>query len=269
MLIDLDGPSPRDPDAAPEAVVSRPLGRRTNNFAEWTAVILALERATAIGAREVELVLDSKLVVEQLMGRWRVKEPSLVPLHARARTLLDSLERWTAHHEGRASNRAADALANLALDDPGAAARAEVVGWVPEADATAGSEATEDLDRWMAGYLSAWRSNDPDEIGALFTDDAVYRPTPFSDGWRGRAAIVAGWLDRLDEPGSWTFQWEPLGMLFDTAVIRGRTTYQPPESDYENLWFVRLGPDGRCTHFTEWWMEHPSAVGAVHAPGDW
>ncbi len=126
VLIDLAGPSPYDPDAKPVAVIARPLGRRTNNFAEWTAVILALERAAELGAAEVELVLDSKLVVEQLVGRWRVKEPSLVPLHGQARRLLRDLGAWTARHEGRWSNRAADALANLALDDPEAAARLEV-----------------------------------------------------------------------------------------------------------------------------------------------
>jgi Reverse transcriptase-like len=88
-------------------------------------VVLALERARALGAREIRLVLDSKLVVEQLMGHWRVREPSLQPLHARARELLAGLRTWTVRHEGRASNRQADALANLALDDPAAAARAE------------------------------------------------------------------------------------------------------------------------------------------------
>jgi len=128
VLIDLDGPSPSNPDALPVAVIARPLGIRTNNFAEWTAVILALERAVALGASEVQLVLDSKLVVEQLMGRWRVKEPSLAPLHARARSLLSAIGTWSARHEGRASNTAADALANLALDDPSAAQAAEAAG---------------------------------------------------------------------------------------------------------------------------------------------
>lgn len=125
MLIDLDGPRPQDPDAPPIAVISRALGVRTNNVAEWTAVVLALEKARQLGVREVELVLDSKLVVEQLLGRWRVREPSLAPLHARASALLAAQERWTARHEGRASNHAADRLANLALDDPPAARRAE------------------------------------------------------------------------------------------------------------------------------------------------
>ena len=106
-------------------MVSRPLGRQTNNFAEYTAVLLALERALELGAREVELVLDSKLAVEQLMGRWRVREATLAPLHARASQLLRQFDHWSLRHEPRAANRAADALANLALDDPAAARRVE------------------------------------------------------------------------------------------------------------------------------------------------
>ena len=70
-------------------------------------------------------MLDSKLVVEQLLGRWRVKEPSLQPLWAQARALLSQIGRWSARQEGRANNRQADAMANLALDDPAAAALVE------------------------------------------------------------------------------------------------------------------------------------------------
>ncbi|HUG47785.1 MAG TPA: ribonuclease HI family protein [Candidatus Limnocylindria bacterium] len=125
VLIDASRADHRSPAAPPLAVVARPLGRQTNNFAEYTAVILALELAHELDAREVELVLDSKLVVEQLMGRWRVRERTLVPLHARAAGLLRQFERWSLRHEPRAANHAADALANLALDDPPAAAAAE------------------------------------------------------------------------------------------------------------------------------------------------
>ena len=115
-------------------MVSRPLGRQTNNFAEYTAVLLALERALELGAREVELVLDSKLAVEQLMGRWRVREATLAPLHARASQLLRQFDRWSLRHEPRAANRAADALANLALDDPAAARRVEQGAAAVESD---------------------------------------------------------------------------------------------------------------------------------------
>ena len=91
------------------AVIARPLGIQTNNYAEYMGVILALEKAQALGAREVELVLDSKLVVEQLSGRWKVKHPAIKPLVDRAHRILSEFDRWSIRHEPRANNRAADA----------------------------------------------------------------------------------------------------------------------------------------------------------------
>ena len=125
MLIDLSRADAYAPGCPPVAVVSRPLGIQTNNYAEYTAVILALEKALTLGADEVELVLDSLLIVEQLSGRWKVKHPAIKPLVARAQELLAAFERWTIRHERRESNFAADALANLALDDPDASRAAE------------------------------------------------------------------------------------------------------------------------------------------------
>jgi len=125
VIIDASRPGALNPDAPPVAVIARPLGIQTNNYAEYTGVILALEKATALGAREVDLVLDSMLIVEQLTGRWKVKHPAIKPLAARAQALLAGFERWSIRHERREFNRQADALANLALDDPAAAAAAE------------------------------------------------------------------------------------------------------------------------------------------------
>ncbi|MBA2275911.1 MAG: ribonuclease HI family protein, partial [Chloroflexi bacterium] len=160
VLIDADLPGANDPDAPPVAVIARPLGIRTNNYAEWTAVVLGLERAAELGASEVELVLDSKLVVEQISGRWRVKQPALIALHRQAQTVLKRFSRWSARHERRASNRAADALANLALDDPAAARRAEAatagpggagMGRAGEVQAGLWSEGAVPVGRWGSG----------------------------------------------------------------------------------------------------------------------
>src|SRR3990167_7202391 len=60
------------------------LGKQTNNFAEYSAIISALKKAHELGATEVECVADSKLVVEQLNGRWKVKEPTLQKLFLEA-----------------------------------------------------------------------------------------------------------------------------------------------------------------------------------------
>jgi ribonuclease HI len=79
--------------------------------------------AEQLGAREVDLRLDSKLIVEQLNGRWRVKDIKLQGLFAEAMRRLGGMRRWTAVHEPRRNNRAADALANMALDDPFGAER--------------------------------------------------------------------------------------------------------------------------------------------------
>ncbi|HSM32961.1 MAG TPA: ribonuclease HI family protein [Anaerolineae bacterium] len=125
VLIDAARPDASHPDAPPLSVVSRPLGVQTNNVAEYTALLLALKEAARLGAREIDLRLDSKLIVEQLHGRWKVKDAKMRVLWAEARELLAGFDRWRATHEPRATNRAADALANLALDDPAAAARLE------------------------------------------------------------------------------------------------------------------------------------------------
>ena len=125
VIIDATRADAKRPDAPPVARISRPLGIQTNNYAEYTGVILALEKAVELGAREVELVLDSMLIVEQLSGRWKVKHPAIRPLAARAMALLTGFERWSIRHERRENNKQADALANLALDDPAAAWAAE------------------------------------------------------------------------------------------------------------------------------------------------
>ncbi len=125
VLIDSSVSGASDPDAPPVGIVARPLGRQTNNVAEYSAVLFALEEARRLGAEEVELVLDSKLIVEQLNGRWKVKHHGLAPLVARVLELLGGFRRWSVRHEPRARNHAADALANLALDDPRGAAAME------------------------------------------------------------------------------------------------------------------------------------------------
>jgi ketosteroid isomerase-like protein len=109
------------------------------------------------------------------------------------------------------------------------------------------------VDAWMQGYLRAWESNQPGDIGRLFTDDAVYYTAPHREPWRGRDAIVQGWIDRNDEPGDWTFRYEILAIADDLAFVRGWTGYRDPP-DYSNLWVIRLDAEGRSSEFTEWWM---------------
>ncbi|MGZ8528020.1 MAG: ribonuclease HI family protein [Candidatus Limnocylindrales bacterium] len=127
VLIDASRPDARHPVAPPLATISDYLGIQTNNVAEYTAVVRALALAAELGAREVHLMLDSKLIVEQVHGRWRVKDAKLQPLHAEVRRLLLGVDRWTAVHVPRAQNRAADALCNEAIDRALAGGPASVV----------------------------------------------------------------------------------------------------------------------------------------------
>ncbi len=127
VLIDADRPGSGDPAATPVASISEYLGVRTNNVAEYTGVLRALALADELGAREVDLLLDSQLIVEQLLGRWRVKDAKLRPLWEEARRRLAGFERWSARHVRRAENHAADALANEAIDRVSAGGPAVVV----------------------------------------------------------------------------------------------------------------------------------------------
>jgi len=106
--------SDREGRVLDEAAVT--LGRQTNNVAEYRGLLLGLERATALGATEVEVVNDSELVAHQVNGRYRVKAPELQPLHAEALAALRRFDRWRVRPVPRAHNAAADALVNQALD---------------------------------------------------------------------------------------------------------------------------------------------------------
>jgi ribonuclease HI len=108
-----------DPATSPPtrlATVSERIGVTTNNVAEYRACIAGLEAARAFPSRAIRLRADSMLVVEQLKGRWRVKQAHLRPLRDRALALLDEYEEVDVAHVRREQNADADALVNAALD---------------------------------------------------------------------------------------------------------------------------------------------------------
>ena len=98
------------------AEIAEPLGRATNNVAEWTAVRLALEEAERLGATHVDLRMDSELVARQISGVYRVKHPDLQPIHAAVMAKLRRLTGYTVGHVPRALNKDADRLSNVAID---------------------------------------------------------------------------------------------------------------------------------------------------------
>jgi ribonuclease HI len=107
-----------DPDGAVVDEVAERIGVATNNVAEYRALLRGLQRAAALGAREVELINDSELVARQLSGDYKVKHPAMKPLHEEAIAALGGFDRWRIRSVPRAQNAHADALVNKALDGP-------------------------------------------------------------------------------------------------------------------------------------------------------
>ena len=96
--------------------LSRSIGRATNNVAEYSGLLAALEYAAEKKAQRVQIFCDSELVVRQMQGRYRVQSPDLKPLHERARALASQLREFRITHVPREQNRLADELANQAMD---------------------------------------------------------------------------------------------------------------------------------------------------------
>jgi ribonuclease HI len=111
------------------------LGRTTNNVAEYTALVRALERARELGGRRLEINSDSELLVHQMNGVYKVKNAGIMPLHRAAKELCAKFDEVIIQHIRREENREADRLCNDALDEteerlaiaapPGAAAKLE------------------------------------------------------------------------------------------------------------------------------------------------
>jgi ribonuclease HI len=129
LLIHTDGAARGNPGPAGAGAVLRDaangslvaeiatfLGVRTNNYAEWTAVALALEEALLQGATHVDLRMDSQLVARQITGQYRVKHPDLKPIHAQVMSLLSRFAGYSVGHVPRELNKEADRLSNVAID---------------------------------------------------------------------------------------------------------------------------------------------------------
>jgi ribonuclease H / adenosylcobalamin/alpha-ribazole phosphatase len=106
-----------DEDGEVVAEVAEGIGVATNNVAEYTAAIRGLERARELGATRVLLRSDSRLLIEQLAGRWKVKNATLQVLHHEARSLIKGFDQVRFEHVRRERNVQADALANRGVDE--------------------------------------------------------------------------------------------------------------------------------------------------------
>ena len=115
---------------------------------------------------------------------------------------------------------------------------------------------------WLEAYAHAWQTYDPAEIGALFSEDAVYYYHPFAEPVRGREAIVASWLDQPDAPSTYAGHYEPLLIEGDRAVANGRSRYFEADgttlrTEFDNVFVLRFDGDGRCADYREWYFERP------------
>jgi hypothetical protein len=127
-----------------------------------------------------------------------------------------------------------------------------------------------DVARWLHDYIEAWKSYDREAIVALFSDQASYRYHPWDEPITGPQAIADSWLGEgsytseewaPDEPGSYDAAYEPFAVEGTDAVAVGSSTYTNPDGSirtvYDNCFLIRFGDDGRCTEFTEHFMERP------------
>lgn len=92
------------------------LGHQTNNYAEYMALLSALKKSAALGATEVNCILDSELVVKQMQGLYKVKEPTLQKLFVQVYNVAQQFKKVTYRHTLRANNKEADSEVNKALD---------------------------------------------------------------------------------------------------------------------------------------------------------
>ena len=96
--------------------VAEAIGEATNNVAEYAALIAGLELALERGVTDIDIYMDSELVVSQLLGKWKIKKDTLRPLAVKARSLMGRFDSFTLAHVRRELNADADKLANQGMD---------------------------------------------------------------------------------------------------------------------------------------------------------
>ena len=119
---------------------------------------------------------------------------------------------------------------------------------------------------WLERYSAAWESYDADAIRSLFAPDADYRYHPYdpdSEAVRGADAIASNWLEDRDDAGTYDSHYEPYAVDGDRAVAVGWSRYYTDasksrlEREYRNAYMLAFDDEGRCTLFTEFFMETP------------
>jgi ketosteroid isomerase-like protein len=117
----------------------------------------------------------------------------------------------------------------------------------------------ETVEAWVARYEAAWRTAGTGALAGLFTEDAVYRMSPYADPVRGLAAIAELWeRERVGPDEVFELKHEVVALEGDTAVVRVAVEYGTG-AEYRDLWIVRFDADRRCREFEEWpfWPGRP------------
>ena len=207
------------------------IGRATNNVAEYSGLIAGLEAALDLGAATVAVQMDSKLVVEQMSGRWKVKHPDMKPLASRAAGLVARFDEVSFEWIPRARNSHADRLANEAMDE---AAAGRV--WVARTDVE-NAAGTDEAEPDPAAALPAPRDGHPTRFLLVRHGETTYgaqgrfagrEDVPLTDRGRRQAAAVA---DRIGSLPPAVVLTSPLGRCRDTATAIATATAVPLVSD--------------------------------------
>lgn len=106
---------------------------------------------------------------------------------------------------------------------------------------------------WVEGYVRAWHSNKPEDIAAIFAEDADAHERPYATDCDGLREIIELWHERATWDGTdkWTFEWEIVAINGDTFVVTGTGCYAAL-GDFNNLWVVTLDAAGRASSFRMW-----------------
>ena len=129
----------------------------------------------------------------------------------------------------------------------------------------------EDVDRWLADYVEAWNTYDPEQIAALFSEDIAYRYHPYDDPIEGRDEVVKAFraegdhpeAGTRDDPGTYEAEYRCIAVDGDVAVATGSSSYKesadgPVARVYDNCFVMRFDSEGRCREFTEWFIKRKS-----------
>lgn len=112
----------------------------------------------------------------------------------------------------------------------------------------------DDVERWVGAYVDAWRTAGTDGLGAIFTEDATYSPSPWARPVEGLGALATFWDRERDGPDEkFRLTSEIVAVDGDTAVVRLAVDYLGgAKARWRDLWVLRFAPDGRCAAFEEW-----------------